>query len=115
LKAALQAGLTHNGGGAPAGLSLEVFRVRVKKLMAKPHVVQHPLFKPDSAHALIGTRKILWGSKSGEAQVYRWESLQPGNRVEGCAILEGVNTTYFIPDGWAMTIDAYGNAKLRRP
>ena len=49
---------------------------------------------------------------TGEAQVYRWESLQPGNRVEGCAVLEGVNTTYFIPDGWAMTIDPYGNGKV---
>jgi acetone carboxylase beta subunit len=56
----------------------------------------------------------LWGSRSGEAQVYRWESLRPGNRVAGCAVFEGVNTTYFLPDGWAMTIDPYANGRMTR-
>jgi hypothetical protein len=29
-------------------------------------------------------------------------------------VLEGENTTYFIPDGWAMTIDQYSNGKMAR-
>jgi len=68
----------------------------------------------DASHARIGTRNVSWGSRAGQAQVYRWESLRPGNRVGGCAVLEGVNTTYFIPDGWTMTIDAYANGKMMR-
>jgi acetone carboxylase beta subunit len=86
----------------------------VKKEMSKPRLVEQPLQGADSAHARIGKRQVSWGSRSGEAQVYRWESLRPGNRVEGCAVLEGVNTTYFIPDGWMMFIDSYGNGSLNR-
>jgi hypothetical protein len=29
-------------------------------------------------------------------------------------VLEGVNTTYIIPDGWTMTMDPYGNGKMTR-
>ena len=60
----------------------------------------------------MGKRAVAWGSRNGEAQIYRWEQLQPGNRVEGCAVLEGVNTTYFVPEGWVLTMDAYGNGAL---
>jgi acetone carboxylase beta subunit len=80
--------------------------------MPKPRLVKLPLQDPDSAHARLGKRQVFWGSRNGEAQVYRWESLRPGNRVEGCAVLEGVNTTYFVPDGWAMVVDGYGNGTL---
>jgi hypothetical protein len=34
--------------------------------------------------------------------------------VEGCAILESVNTTYFVPEGWTLALDGYGNATLNR-
>jgi acetophenone carboxylase len=101
--------------GAPGGpLSLDLFRLRVKKAMSKPRIVERPLQGPDSSHARLGKRQVSWGSRSGEAQVYRWESLRPGNRVEGCAILEGANTTYYIPDGWVVVVDGYGNGRLNR-
>jgi hypothetical protein len=34
--------------------------------------------------------------------------------VDGCAVLEGANSTYFVPEGWILEMDAYGNGKLRR-
>ena len=80
--------------------------------MAKPQIAEQLSQGADSSHARVGRRQVLWGSRSGEAEVYRWEVLRPGNRVEGCAVLEGASTTYFIPDGWTMTIDRYGNGKL---
>jgi N-methylhydantoinase A/oxoprolinase/acetone carboxylase beta subunit len=101
--------------GSPSGpLSLDLFRLRVKKAMSKPQIIERPLQASDSSHARVGTRQVSWGSRSGEAQVYRWEWLRPGNRVEGSAILEGVNTTYFIPDDWVMVVDGYGNGRLNR-
>jgi N-methylhydantoinase A/oxoprolinase/acetone carboxylase beta subunit len=59
-------------------------------------------------------RKVAWGSSNGEAQLYRWEALQPGNCVVGCAVLEGANSTYFVPEGWTLVVDGFGNAKLAR-
>ena len=96
------------------GMSLELIRLRAKKTMAKPRLVSRPLQGAASTHAHTGARPVSWGSRNGEARIYRWELLQPGNQVEGCAVLEGVNTTYFIPDGWVMVVDSYGNGALSR-
>jgi N-methylhydantoinase A/oxoprolinase/acetone carboxylase beta subunit len=106
---------TLRDAGAPKGeIALDLLRLRVKKPMPKPRLTAQPLAPADSSHARVWKRPVSWGSRSGEADIYRWESLRPGNRVEGCAILEGLNTTYFIPSGWVMALDAYGNGKLSR-
>jgi N-methylhydantoinase A/oxoprolinase/acetone carboxylase beta subunit len=115
LRAALAKALA-NPSGAPSDgpISLELLRVSVKKQMPKPHLTERALQTPDSSYARKGTRKVSWGSSTGEAQIYNWESLQPGNQVKGCAILEDVNTTYFVPENWQMTMDRFGNAALTR-
>ena len=95
-------------------ISLELMRVRVKKPMSKPHVAERSLKSEDAAHARTGARRILWGSSSGDAQIYRWEALEPGNRFEGPAILEGINTNYFVPEGWTMFVDRFGNGALTK-
>ncbi len=93
---------------------LELLRVRAKKPMLKPRFVERGRTNADPSDAKVGTRKVFWGSRSGQAQIYRWESLQPGNRVEGCAVIEGENTTYLVPDGWRLEVDGFGNALLTR-
>jgi N-methylhydantoinase A/oxoprolinase/acetone carboxylase beta subunit len=102
-----------SAGGSSQAPSLELVRLRVRKAMAKPHLSERALQAPDSSHALLGKRRVLWGS-AGEAQIYRWESLQPGNRVAGPAVLEGATTTYFIPEGWTLAMDRFGNAAVNR-
>jgi len=114
LKAALSTALAVHDGGRAGDVSLELLRVRVKKAMPKTQLVGRALQGTDASHAQIGTRNVLWRSRTSEARVYRWESLQPGNRLVGCAVLEGVNTTYFLPDGWTMIIDTHGNGKVTR-
>jgi acetophenone carboxylase len=94
--------------------AIELIRVRIRKAMPRPALTAKPLKGPDSSHAIKGERKVAWGSSKGAAQLYRWESLEPGNRVEGCAILEGAKSTYFVPEGWALVVDQFGNAKLNR-
>jgi N-methylhydantoinase A/oxoprolinase/acetone carboxylase beta subunit len=110
----LESTLRKNMGNHSGPLSLDLFRLRVKKPMSKPRLVERSLQGPDSSQAHVGERTVGWGSRSGKAQIYRWEKLQPGNRVEGCAILEGVSTTYFVPEGWTLVVDAFGNASLDR-
>ncbi|MDR3722181.1 MAG: hypothetical protein P4L00_11315, partial [Candidatus Acidoferrales bacterium] len=110
LQSALESAL-----GAPRGaISLDLFRLRVKKEMSKPKLVERSSEGPDSSHARVGRRQVFWGSRNGDAQIYGWELLRPGNRVAGCAVLEGLNTTYFVPEGWALVVDGFGNGKLSR-
>jgi len=116
--AKLQAALAPSVGiGASAnadGVSLELLRVRGKKPIPKPKFTERPRTGSDPSHARTGTRKVSWGSAGGDAQIFRWELLQPGNRIPGCAIIEGANTTYLVPSGWALEVDGFGNATLAR-
>jgi N-methylhydantoinase A/oxoprolinase/acetone carboxylase beta subunit len=114
LEAALAKALGQPGGAHHAPINLELLRVSVKKQMPKPRLVERKLQTSDSAHARKGTRKVTWGSTSGEAQIYNFEALQPGNQIQGCAILEDVNTTYFVPENWQLTMDRFGNAAVTR-
>ena len=114
LHAALAKALANSVGAPDAPISLELLRLSVKKQMPKPHLVERKLRRPDSTHARKGTRKVTWGSTTGEAHLYDWEALQPGNQVKGCAILEDVNTTYFVPENWELTMDRFRNAALIR-
>jgi N-methylhydantoinase A/oxoprolinase/acetone carboxylase beta subunit len=93
--------------------SLEVVRMWVRKTMARPALLEKSLGTRDALHAHTGERAVAYGSKNHKASVYRWESLQPGNEVAGCALLVSENSTYFVPEGWTLTIDRYGNAQLR--
>ena len=103
-----------NAGARAGPICVELIRVKSRKAMPKPALVTKPMQGSDSSHALKGERKIAWRNSNEEAQVYCWEALQPGNRVDGCAILEGANSTYFVPAGWTMVVDEYGNAKGSR-
>src|SRR5260370_32110917 len=101
-------------GGSKEALVVELLRVQIKKAMPKPSLVEKPLQGANSGHAIKGKRQVAWGSKNDEAQIYTWEALQPGNTVEGCAVLEGASSTFLVPDNWKLTIDRFGNAELFR-
>ncbi len=103
-----------NVGTKASPIRAELIRVRSRKAMPKPALVTKPVRGSDSSHAMKGKRKVACGSLNGEAQVYLWEALQPGNRVDGCALLEGANSTYFVAEGWTMIVDEYGNGKVNR-
>ena len=93
---------------------IELLRVRVLVAMPKPALQERPLAGGDASQAIKGKRQVAWGSLNGEAVLYDWDALQPGNMLEGCAVLEGSNSTYFVPQGWALTMDKFGNAKVER-
>jgi N-methylhydantoinase A len=100
-----------NPGGT---ILLDALRLRVRKATPKASVAEQKLEGADSAHALTGTRRVMWGSRNGSAKIYRWEALRPGNRIDGCALLEGANTTYLVSEGWSMVMDRFGNGSVTR-
>ncbi|MBZ5527626.1 MAG: hydantoinase/oxoprolinase family protein [Acidobacteriia bacterium] len=112
--AALKTSLEDSVGGAKKTFAIGLIRVRIKKPMPKPALAKKQDRGASASAALKGQRAVAWGSKKGEAQLYTWEKLEPGNKVEGCAILEGANSTFFVPEGWTLVMDQHGNAKLTR-
>ncbi|HET7747965.1 MAG TPA: hydantoinase/oxoprolinase family protein [Terriglobales bacterium] len=114
LQAAVETALAAAGTFQGRDFQFKLVRLRARKAMPKSHLGQRSLVQADSAHARIGSRPVAWGSRGAEAQIFRWESLQPGNQVAGPAVLEGANTTYLVPENWAATIDPLGNAVVKR-
>jgi N-methylhydantoinase A/oxoprolinase/acetone carboxylase beta subunit len=108
--------LSRKLGANPAedSISLELVRMRVKKTIGKPVLSPQLAGPEDPRAALIGERRVAYGSASGKAKLYKWQSLCPGNKVGGCCVLESDNSTYFIPDGWTLQMDVYGNACVTR-
>jgi len=100
--------------GPKGAFVVELLRVQIKKAIPKPSLVEKPLQGADASYALKGKRKVAWGSKNGEALLYTWEALQPGNALEGCAILEGASSTFFVPENWTLKMDHFGNALVTR-
>jgi N-methylhydantoinase A len=93
--------------------TLEVVRMWVRKKMARPALLEKASGPQDASGARSGERAVAYGGGKGKAGVYKWESLRPGNEVAGCALLVSENSTYFVPEGWKLTIDGYGNGVVR--
>lgn len=57
--------------------------------------------------AFLGTRKFYRKKRWVDAKLYRMESLNPGNRVIGPAIIESDATTFVVPDGFETFLDGH--------
>ncbi|MGH9702808.1 MAG: hydantoinase/oxoprolinase family protein, partial [Candidatus Acidiferrales bacterium] len=102
------------GGAKSEDLSVELIRLRMNKKMPAPRIVESQLESADGSRARIGSRAVGWGGAGGQAQIYRWESLKPGNQITGCAVIEGINSTQIIPEGWTIEMDRFGNGTSTR-
>lgn len=64
----------------------------------KPEFPTYPLTSPEPvASAFKGTRKVYRDGKWHEAKLYEMDALQPGNVVDGLAIIEHPATTLIVP------------------
>ncbi|MBI3517345.1 MAG: hydantoinase/oxoprolinase family protein, partial [Proteobacteria bacterium] len=65
------------------------------------------------AHALLGERTVVFedGGRPRAVPTRRWrrDALKAGNRIDGPAIVEQMDTTTVIPTGLSARVDAYGN------
>jgi N-methylhydantoinase A len=64
--------------------------------------------------APVGSRRAWDAGTFVNASVYERESLAPGARIAGPAIVEQYDTTTWIPGAWSATVDAHANLQLER-
>ncbi|WP_313351391.1 hydantoinase/oxoprolinase family protein [Paracoccus sp. (in: a-proteobacteria)] len=57
--------------------------------------------------AKLGTRKFYRHGKWVDAQLYQMETLKPGNRISGPAIIESDATTFVVPGGFETFLDGH--------
>jgi N-methylhydantoinase A len=94
------------------GAPLEIVNVRLRAIgqVEPPPMSAQPRAGSDPSQALLETRPVT-GPQGHSLQVpfYRFESLLPGNRLEGPALAVRSDTTVWLGTGDRGTVDGYGN------
>jgi len=99
------------------GLELINVRVRSIGLTDKPELETLAEGGSDPAGAFLGHRRAFVPERDefSGVPVYDGHRLQSGNRIDGPALIERVNTTIFITAGYAARIDRLGSTVVERP
>ena len=98
----------------PDSLEIVIESITVKAQCIVPHY-RLPLFQDkgtDAQKAEKGIREVYWGKGFINTKLYERDKLEFGNRIEGPAIIEAVDTTYVVPPDWTYTTDKYLNGIL---
>jgi N-methylhydantoinase A/oxoprolinase/acetone carboxylase beta subunit len=83
--------------------------------VAKPKPVIAKKTKQKShSSGLKGKRIAIFDRQSLETDIYEMSQLSPGQRVQGPAIIEHVDTTCVVPPAYHVDVDEYGMLFLRR-
>jgi N-methylhydantoinase A/acetophenone carboxylase len=63
--------------------------------------------------ACIGKREVKWDSPEGrETKVYDFDLLEPGNRIEGPALVKYKYSVCAVRPDWVYVVDKYRNGVL---
>lgn len=88
----------------------QVFEVGLRASVPhlKPAVRKYPLMgKTPPPGAFKGEREVYGQGQWRKAKLYEMDRLQPGNEIEGLAIIEAPATTLPVPEGKKVVVDEY--------
>jgi len=94
----------------PGGVYLDNFVLKVTVPTPKPVLPESALQGEDAKAAITGSRRAYWPERRewAETSLYDADSLQPGNVIDGPAVVEAPLTTIVVPPGMRYSIDRYG-------
>ena len=97
----------------------EIVNSRLTAISVIPHLALSEIRAGErsAAQAERGKRPALFEGSAGyvEATVYERARLLAGNRIQGPAIVEQMDSTTVIPPGFAAGVDRYGNLLIDVP
>lgn len=99
-----------------AGIELVSFRLRGSGRIERPRLQPEKLAGEDSSHALVKTVRAWVDRTSTVEDVpgYSFALMEPGNAIEGPAIIWTPITTLVVAAGQQARLDEYRNVVLRR-
>ncbi|HVB85575.1 MAG TPA: hydantoinase/oxoprolinase family protein [Candidatus Dormibacteraeota bacterium] len=92
------------------GIFIESFILKAIVTTPKVHLAKLPLEKSDPSGARKGERPAYWSEARDfrPTPVFAYDSLRPGNVIQGPAIVEGEYTTMVVPPLMRFSIDERG-------
>jgi N-methylhydantoinase A len=106
-------------GFASRNEELMVVNVRVTGIgrVERPRLATLAAAADGPARALKGRRAMHFGETGGlvETPLYDRVRLAAGDRIDGPAVVEQMDTTTVLPPGLPLTVDGYGNLLIQLP
>jgi N-methylhydantoinase A/acetophenone carboxylase len=92
----------------PGGVFLDNFVLKASIPIERFTVPEYPQSGPDPSAAGKGMRSVYWPDAGAmvDTPLYDFERLEPGNVIEGPAVIESPYTTIPIPEGRGFSIDS---------
>jgi N-methylhydantoinase A/acetophenone carboxylase len=92
------------------GVFIESFILKAIVPAAKIDLPRLAFEGSDPGAARKGTRPVFWTGNTGfsETPIYAMDTLRPGNRIEGPAVVESEYTTLVVPHSMTFSIDNRG-------
>jgi N-methylhydantoinase A/acetophenone carboxylase len=92
------------------GIFVESFILKAIVVTKKVYLPELPMEGPDPSSAGKGERQVYWPGANDycDTPLFAYESLRPGNVVDGPAVLEGEYTTVVVPPKMRFAIDKRG-------
>jgi N-methylhydantoinase A len=96
------------------GEAVEVVNLRVRAVgrVEPPVLASQPLAGVDPTPALLDTRGVVFHDGIRQVPFYRGESLQPGNRLSGPAVVLRSDTTILVGPSDRAEVDPFGNLSI---
>ena len=94
----------------PGGVYLDAMVLKAIVPTEKPVMQEFALNGEDASHTKKGNRSAYWLELNTriDTDVYQFEKLEPGNRLEGPVLIEAEFTTIVVPPGQFFHIDSRG-------
>ena len=92
-------------------IEIVTFRLEAYGVVEKPQFSTNPDAGPDASDAVVDARRIYMPETGDfiETPVYDRERLRTGNRLDGPAVIEQMDSTTFVLPGQSATVDPYHN------
>ncbi len=99
-------------GHALPGRTVEAVNLRLQAVgvVEKPIIEPEPVKRGDAS--AIGKKT---GANGETITLYDRDSLQPGARFDGAALVFQLDSTVYVAPGWSAAVDGYRNLVLERP
>jgi N-methylhydantoinase A/oxoprolinase/acetone carboxylase beta subunit len=97
--------------GAATGPTARTRTVTIS--VAAPQIAPQPAGGRDPAAAWIHTRPVIFAGGPQATPFYRAEALQPGNQLDGPAVVVRADTTILILPGATARVDEFANLLIQ--
>ncbi len=91
---------------------VELVTLRVRAVGKVAHPVEVPAAPATAPPPAEGERPVRFGGNRMQAGLYRRSRLAPGHRLPGPVIVADSGSTTWVPPGWRLKVDDWGNLCL---